>query len=174
MRWATFLCEYDAFVPPLAEGPTVELTGNNLAYKRAALGDMESLGLTGFWKTFFNKELRANGHQLWTDPSLIVRLQKPIPFLEFLRSRYHYGRCFGALRVAKAGRIERWLRALTVPVLPALALFRQARRLWPKRQYRTKFVLTLPLLFLFHTNWALGELLGYLRGSGHSCEQQYY
>lgn len=174
VRWATFLSEYDAFVPPVAAGPVSELTGNNLAYKRAVLGELEGLADAGFWKTFFNKGLRAKGYILWTDPSLGVMVRKPIPFLEFFRSRYHHGRCFGATRSAESSRLERWLRALTVPLLPALGLFRQTRRFWPKARYRREFLLAAPLLFLFHVSWAWGELWGYLRGPGHSSSQLFY
>ncbi len=174
VTWATFLSEYDAFVPPLGAGPAGELTGNNLAYKRQALGDVEALKRAGFWKTSFNKELQANCHQLWADPSLLVRLRKTIPFGEFLRSRYHHGRCFGAMRVAGDRRLERWLRAFSVPLLPALGLFRQARRLWPKSRYRARFVMASPLLLLFHVSWAWGELWGYLRGPGCSCSKLFY
>ena len=174
VTWATFLSEYDAFVPPLGAGPASELTGNNLAYKRQALGDVEALERAGFWKTFLNKGLQANGHQLWADPSLLVRLRKTIPFGEFLRSRYHHGRCFGAMRLAEDRRLERWLRAFSVPLLPALGLFRQARRFWPKRRHRTKFAMALPLLLLFHLSWAWGELWGYLRGPGRSCSRMLY
>ncbi len=171
VRWATFFSEYVAFLPPLAAGVSNELTGNNLAYKRTVLGELEPLRREGFWKTFFNKRLQANGHQLWTDPSLVVRLRKPIPFLEFFRSRYHHGRCYSAMRAAEAPEIERWLRTLTVPLLPALALFRQARCLWPKGRYRRKFLMAAPLLFLFDVSWAWGELWGYLRGPGRSTSQ---
>ncbi len=174
VTWATFLSEYEAFVPPVVAGPAVELTGNNLAYKRQALGDREALANSGFWKSFINKNLRANGHQLWTDPSIAVRLRKPIPFLEFLGSRYHHGRCFAAMRSAETTRLERWLRALTVPMLPALGLFRQTRRFWPKGRYRREFLLAAPLLFLFHVSWAWGELWGYLRGPGRSSSQLFY
>lgn len=172
--WATFLSEYDAFVPPVASGPVSELTGNNLAYKRSALGELESLKRDGFWKTFFNKKLLDSGHQLWADPSLAVSLRKPIPFLEFFRSRYHHGRNFAAIRSAEIPRLERWLRAFTAPLLPALGLFRQTRRFWPKARYRREFLLAAPLLFLFHVSWAWGELWGYLRGPGRSGGQLFY
>jgi GT2 family glycosyltransferase len=174
VNWATYLSEYWAFVPPLEAGAAAELTGNNIAYKRRALGEIDALRRTGFWKTFVNWRLRSEGHQLWTAPSVVVHLRKPIPFAAFFRSRYHHGRCFAAMRVAHAPRLTRWLRALTVPVLPYLALWRQTRSLWPKRRYRAKFLMAVPLLFLFHSNWAWGELWGYLRGPGRSCSQMVF
>ncbi len=174
MRWATYFSEYAGFVPPLREGPSAELTGNNIAYKRRAVEQSETLARTGFWKTFANWQLRATGQALWTAPSLVVTLRKPIPFPEFLHSRYHHGRCFAAMRVAGGRRSARWLRALTAFLLPPVALWRQTRSVWPKRRYRTKFMMTMPLLFLFHVSWAWGELWGYLRGPGRSCEQLFF
>jgi glycosyltransferase involved in cell wall biosynthesis len=170
--WVIYFSEYLAFMLPLEEGPATELTGNNIAYKRQALG--EAVKPTGFWKTFFNRRLQADGHQLWAAPSLLVKLRKAIPLTDFFRSRYHHGRCFAAMRVNDAPYYSRWLRALTVPLLPYLGLWRQMRSLWPKRRHRLKFVKTVPILFLFHCGWAWGELWGYLRGPGQSCGQLYY
>jgi len=174
VRWATYLCEYDAFMPPLEAGPAAELTGNNISYKRVALGEAEELSYTGFWKTFVNWQLRAGGHQLWTDPLLVVKLRKPIPFMEFFRSRYQHGRCFAAMRVSGAPRYIRWLRALTAPLLPYLALWRQARSTWPERRHRVKSLMAAPLVFLLFSSWAWGEMWGYLRGQGGSCARLFY
>jgi glycosyltransferase involved in cell wall biosynthesis len=169
-RWATYLCEYSAFMPPLEEGAAVELTGNNIAYKRQALGNTAALRESGFWKTFFNRQLKTEGQQLWNAPSLVVKLRKPIPVAEFFRSRYHHGRCFAAMRFGR----PRPLRAIGSPLLPFLALWRQARGFWPKHRHRAKFLAALPLLFLFHSSWAWGEFWGYLCGPGRSCNRLFY
>jgi hypothetical protein len=174
VRWATYFAEYAGFVPPLQEGPGAELAGSNIAYKRRALGPSAAWPHTGFWKTFVNRQLQADGHTLWSDPGLLVTLRKPIPFAEFLRSRYHHGRCFAAMRVAGGRRSTRWLRAVTAFLLPVVALWRQTCSIWPKARYRAKFVMSMPLLFLFHANWAWGELWGYLQGPGRSCEQLFF
>lgn len=169
VRWAEYFCEYAAFMPPLKEGAAGELTGNNIVYPRRVLGDGEALAQSGFWKAFANWRLQAQGGELWSAPSLIVTLRKPIPFMEFLRSRYHHGRCHGALRVSEEFRHQRWWRVLTVPAVPSLTLWRQLHSFWPKRRRRATFVMTIPLLLLFHCSWAWGELWGYLRGPGRSC-----
>jgi hypothetical protein len=174
IRWATYFSEYAGFVPPLREGPSAELTGNNIAYKRRALGQGDTLARTGFWKTFVNWQLQADGQALWSAPALVVTLRKPIPFAEFLGSRYHHGRCFAAMRVAGGRGATRWLLALTAPLLPLVALWRQTRSVWPKRRHRAKFMMIMPLLLLFHMSWAWGELWGYLRGPGRSCGQLFF
>jgi glycosyltransferase involved in cell wall biosynthesis len=174
VRWATYFSEYAGFVPPLRHGPSADLAGSNIAYKRRAIGQSASWPHTGFWKTFVNRQLQADGHTLWSAPGLVVTLRKPIPFTEFLCSRYHHGRCFAAMRVAGGRRSTRWLRALSAFLLPLVALWRQTRSVWPKGRYRAKFIMTMPLLLLFHVNWAWGELWGYLRGPGRSCEQLFF
>lgn len=171
VRWATYFCEYAAFMPPLREGPCGELTGNNIAYRRRALENGEALARLGFWKAFVNWRLQAAGHQLWSAPTLVVKLRKPIPFTKFLRSRYHHGRCHGGMRISEAPQYQRWWRVLSVSLVPYLLLGRQLQSFWPKRRHRLKFVMTIPLLLLFHYGWAWGELWGYLRGPGRSCAQ---
>ncbi len=174
VRWATYFCEYAAFMPPLREGPSRELTGNNIAYRRRALENGNALARLGFWKAFVNWRLQATGHQLWSAPSLIVKLRKPIPFLEFLRSRYHHGRCHAAMRLTETLPYQRWWLVLAVPMVPYLLLWRQLKSFWPKRRHRLRFVMTIPLMLLFHYGWAWGELWGYLRGPGRSCAQILY
>jgi hypothetical protein len=159
---------------PLEEGPALELTGNNIVYKRPVLGEVEGLKKVGFWKTFVNWQLKSEGHQLWATPGLVVKLRKDIPFMEFFRSRYHHGRCFAAMRVATAPRWKRGGRALTAPLLPWLYLERQGWSIWRKGRHRKKFLMAAPMLFLFNSNWAWGELWGYLRGPGESCAQLFY
>ena len=173
-QWAAFFSEYIAFMPPVREGPAPDLAGGNIAYKRGALGDPAELAREGFWKPFVNARLKAEGQVLWIAPSLPVGLRKPVPFREFFRSRYHHGRCFGAMRAARATRVETCWRALTAPALPALALWRGARAMWSKGGRRLEFLMSLPLLLLLHGSWAWGELWGYLRGPGRSRGQLFY
>lgn len=171
--WAAFFSEYAAFMPPVREGPTADLAGGNIAYKRDALCDAAELAREGFWKAFVNARLRTEGG-LWITPSLLVGLKKPVPFWEFLRSRYHHGRCFGAMRAARGTTSERCWRVLTAPFLPLLALWREARTVWPKQRCRGEFLASVPLLLILQSVWAWGEVWGYLRGPGRSCRQLFY
>lgn len=173
-RWAAFFSEYAAFMPPVREGRVADLAGGNVAYKRRVLGEAEELAQAGFWKTFVNARLKAEGREFWIAPSLSVGLTKPVPFREFLRSRYHHGRCFAGRRVAGCTRVEACWRALTAPFVPVLALWRAARSVWPKRRRRPEFLMSIPLLLLLHCSWAWGEFCGYLRGPGRSCGQLFY
>lgn len=172
--WATYLNEYGLFTPPVAEGEVNLLPGSNISYKRRALFDGQRPAREEFWKTFVNWEIERTGSPLWLAPGMVVRLWKPVRFWDFFRTRYDHGRCFAAMRAARAGRLERLLRAATAPLLPALLLWRLGCPFWTKRRYRLKFAATAPLQLLLLASWACGEMAGYWRGSGRSCSRLFY
>ncbi len=172
--WAAYINEYGMFMRPLLAGEMEILPGSNISYKRAALFDDDRPKQAEFWKTFANWDAEAAGSALWQSPDVVVHLHKPIPFADFLRTRFAHGRCFAGMRVANAKGGERLLRVLTTPLLPFLFLWRWGRRYWAKKRFRSKFLLTLPLQFILFSNWALGEFIGYLRGPGQTCRQLFY
>jgi glycosyltransferase involved in cell wall biosynthesis len=176
--WAVYLNEYALFAPPVVGGATWILPGCNVSYKRTALFRGERGGEAArypvFWKTFVNWEIEKAGAVLWLDPAIKIALNKPIPFSDFLRTRYHHGRCFAAMRPDTAGSGTRRWRAVSTLGVPLLMLWRWTRGFWPKRRDRWRFVFTLPAQLAFFTVWAWGESCGYLRGGGRSCEQLFY
>ena len=174
LAWATYINEYGMFMLPMTAGTADILPGSNISYKRIALFDGEKARYPEFWKTFVNWEVGQHRSAMWLAPSVIVRLHKPIPFGEFLHTRFHHGRCFAGMRVAHARAGERLLRALTTPLLPIVFVWRWGRRYWAKGRYRAKFILTLPLQLLLFGHWALGEFVGYWRGPGRSCQRVVY
>lgn len=174
LEWAIYINEYGMFLPPMASGTTEILPGSNIAYKRQALfdGDRPRHPLS-FWKTFVNQAVAGDGGSgLYLTASAVVALDKPIPFRDFLRSRYDHGRCFAGMRAGRT--VERALRALTTPVLPVVFLWRWGRRYWPRARYRRMLVATLPLQLLLFANWARGEFMGYVFGPGTSCRKLFY
>ncbi|HYN05834.1 MAG TPA: glycosyltransferase [Vicinamibacterales bacterium] len=172
--WTLYLNEYGLFMPPAEQGETWILPGNNVAYKRAALFDGATPRYPVFWKTFANWEIERGRSPLWLEPTIRVDLNKPIPLTDYLRTRYHHGRCFAGMRVQGASPVVRILRAFSTPLVPAILLWRWTRGFWPKRSDRWRFVLTLPAQLVLFTVWAWGEAWGYLRGSGRTCEQLFY
>lgn len=171
--WTLYFWEYGRFMLPLEIGPAEILPGSNISYKREALGSTDQLRDHGFWKTFVNWMVEEQD-ALWLAPAVVVRLRKPVPFVDFLRTRFDHGRCFAGMRSADASLVERLLRAITAPLLPGLFWWRTFRACWPKRRYRTQFVLTTPAQILLSANWARGEFWGYLCGCGSSCARLFY
>ncbi len=172
--WALYINEYGMFMSPAPEGEMEILPGSNISYKRNVLFDGETPRHSEFWKTFINKNTESAGSALWLAPAIHVGLWKPIPFLDFLLSRYDHGRCFAGMRSQHASVVERFYRAVTAPVLPFVFLYRWGKRYWSRKRRRKEFLLTLPLQFLLFGNWALGEFLGYCFGPGRSCQKLFY
>jgi len=174
LGWAQYINEYGMFMSPAPEGEIEILPGSNLSYKRHVLFDGKTPRYPEFWKTFINWENESAGSALWLSPTIQVQLWKPIPFLDFLRTRLDHGRCFAAMRSQNITRIERFLRAISTPLLPFVFLQRWGRRYWNRKRRRREFLLTLPLQFLLFGQWALGEFTGYCFGSKRSCENLFY
>jgi cellulose synthase/poly-beta-1,6-N-acetylglucosamine synthase-like glycosyltransferase len=172
--WTTYLNEYGLFTPPIAEGPASIVPGSNVSYKRAALFDGGEPRYPVFWKTFANWDIDRSGSPLWLEPGVAVALNKPLAFGDYLRTRFHHGRCFAGMRVQEAGWSTRLWRAATSPALPVVLTWRLARGFWPKRRLRWRFALTIPAHLVLFGVWACGEACGYVFGPGRSCEQLFY
>lgn len=173
-EWALYFNEYGLFMPPVTEGRTWIVAGNNLSYKRAALFDGVHPRYPVFWKTFVNQEIERGGSPLWLAPQVRVALNKPIAFGDFLRTRYHHGRCFAGMRARDARWPTRLGYAAATLVLPGLLLWRWTRGFWPKRRHRLRFAVTLPLQLALFVVWAAGEASGAVCGAGRSCERLSY
>jgi len=172
--WALYLNEYGLFMSPVMRGVTWILPGSNLSYKRVALFDGDTPRYPVFWKTNANWAIEGSGSPLWLEPDVKVELNKPIPFSDFLRTRYHHGRCFAGMRVAGAPGSSRVVRAASSALVPIVLMGRWMSGFWPKRRRRARFVATMPAQFALFTVWAWGEAWGYLRGTGRSCGELFY
>lgn len=169
--WAAFLCEYSAFVLPLEAGVAHDIPGPNVAYKRAALAEMQDLLDDGRWENFLHARLEERGFELYRDPSVLVYHRKFFGLGEFLSQRYHYGRGFAGMRVHDAPLSRKAMFACGSPLLPPVILYRLGKRLFGRKRHRLVFLRALPLLALFTLSWSFGELVGYVAGPGDSLER---
>jgi hypothetical protein len=172
--WVLYFNEYGLFMPPVTEGESALVPGNNVSYKRAALFAGGSPKYPVFWKTFVNEDAATAGLPLWVDPSIVVALNKPIRLADYLRTRYHHGRCYAARRASGRVPVYRVSRAATTPLVPLVLLWRWSRGILAKGRHRPRYLSTLPVQLVLFTCWAWGELWGYLLGDGRSCGRLYY
>jgi glycosyltransferase involved in cell wall biosynthesis len=171
LDWALFCCDYGQFLPPLQAGPTTDLPGNNIIFKRAILGSADSFASAGFWKTFFVHQLAAKGLATLAEPRLAVVYHRHASLAQIIRRRYDHGRCFGAMRAPTMAPLRRAIYALAGPLLPWLLTYRLVQRMRAKPAYWVRFAAVLPRAFLMLLLWSIGEWVGHLAGAGRSCER---
>lgn len=159
---ALHLCEYGAFAPPLPQGPSRELTGANLCYKRADLLACRDLIDQDHWDVMLHARWLAQGRRLWLCGAAIV-FSNTMPLGDTFRQRFHYGWSYAAGRMAGAPRLAAFARAASTPLLPLLLIARMWTWAGPKG-LRGALLRALGWILLFQSAWSAGECAGYLLG----------
>ena len=165
--WAAFFCEYSAVMEPMPRGPVEGLPGMNVSYDSEALAAIDDLLREGRWENWLHPRLQERGFDLWCEPDAVVEHDKDFDLGEFLSQRYHYSRSYAGMRNPELGW-RRALYALGTPLLVPLLYYRMARNVLSRGRDRGRFVLATPLILLYVTVWAFGELVGYVLGGGRS------
>lgn len=166
LDWSTFLCEYSACLPPLPGGSATWLPGNNIGYRREVLARFRHVTAEGKWENRLHDAMRADGVELWCDPTLIVGHKKHFGFLEYLGQRYLYSRSYAGARVQGAPRSRRLLTGAAAFALPPLLLVRTEKAILAKGVPLGRVLLTLPFIGVYLVAWGLGEVVGYWFGPG--------
>jgi hypothetical protein len=168
---AVYLLRYSAYAPPLAAGPVRDIPADNAAYARTALDLVPDLG-DGFWEAELHRRLPPEAGPLVLVHGAAATLIAAPPPLAFLRQRFHHGRHFGAFRVASGADSALGI-VLRAPLVPAVLVWRIARRCVARPGLRLSFLTCLPLLGAFATAWAIGEVVGALRiGQPHEATRE--
>jgi glycosyltransferase involved in cell wall biosynthesis len=165
--WAPFFCEYSAFMEPSPTGAVSDLTGMNVSYDRQALGEIADLLDDGRWESDLHPRLHERGYAFWAAPGAVIEHAKDFGFREFASQRYHYSRSFAGMRNPTLGA-RRALYALATPILVPLLAARVVRNVRSRPGYRATFRRAAPLVLVYTTIWAFGELVGYIFGGGKS------
>jgi hypothetical protein len=167
MDWAFFLAEYGPCMPPLPEGETEAVPGNNAAYCRRLLPlDEQVWGV--MWESFLQKELRRRGLRIFLSKTMLIHHKKSFRLGEMLEQRFLYSRSFAAMRARTMRTAECWRFAIFSLALPPVLLWRIWQCISRKRRNQLEFFKGLPIIFLFVISWALGEMAGYVAGDGGS------
>ena len=169
--WAAFLCEYSHLLPPLPDGPSDWLTGNNTVYRRDLLERYRAVTEQGRWENVLHDRMRNDGVTLFCRPAIRVGHKKHYTVWEYLSQRYLYSRSYAGARVAGTGMGKRLAYGLAALALPPLLFYRTVSRIWGKRLHRAELVKSLPLLGLFVTGWAAGEMVGAWFGPGDALSK---
>lgn len=162
--WGAYFSEYGFFAG--GQGGDVPLvTGANVAYARAVVGDVAEWALGGAWENVCHARLAERGARFAFDPELRVAQVLTYRVGAFCLDRYEHGRDYARTRVReeRVGGVRRLARAASTPLLPGLLAWRVGRGL-SRAEHRSAFPGALPFTLLFLSAWSAGELVGYLRG----------
>ena len=168
--WAAFLTEYAGALPPLLDAGATALPSNNMAYRRELLANLCAVLERGRWESFYYAALAARGVVIACDPAMLVYHRQPFDSWYFLRQRYHSGRAFAGMRGHDFTLAQRIVYALGSIVLPPLLIMRGLRTVVRKRRLVGRYLGCVPLIGVYVTAGAVGEIIGYLFGGGHSLE----
>ena len=169
--WATFLCEYSFFSPPVAEGATRVLPGMNVAYRRDALAAVPPDALSdGFWETTVHQRLLDAGGRFLSRNRMVMFHCKKFSAGLFLRQRFVYSRYYAGLRFPSRELAKRAVAAVASLALPPVLLFRIVRSCLAK-DMRGPLRQALPALLPIVCVWSIGESWGYVRGPGRALAE---
>lgn len=163
--WASFLCEYNEFLPPMSAAANAPIPGMNSSYRRSAIEACGDLFYQGLWETFLHPGLVKAGQELRLEPAVLLEHNKSFGWWEFLTQRYYLARSYAGMRVAGGGRLRRVAYTVASPALYPLLLVRIARRAL-RKGYGPQLVRALPGLLVFLLAWTVGEGVGYAFGEG--------
>lgn len=151
----------------LAYGPDVPLparpSGENAAYRRDRLMEVEDAWAEGFWEAEVHRRLEERGGTWEVAPGAVVEYAGSTRLLAMARQRVAHARRFGAVRAS--GRTDRWARGLATPLVPAVLLVRAGRGLMRRGMAFRPWLGAIPSFLLIAGAWAVGETLG--AWSGH-------
>ena len=169
--WAAFLTDYAGVIGPAVDGPVRQLPSNNVAYRHELLHGLCATLDRGLWESFYYDQLAARGVSLTSAPEMVVHHRRPFDFWYFMAQRYYYSRSFAGMRrqfLTRLGQLEYALGSL---LLPPLLLMRGLRTLAAKRRFVGRYLSCLPLIAMYVTAGAVGEMVGYVAGGGVSLEK---
>ncbi|MBW2242714.1 MAG: glycosyltransferase [Deltaproteobacteria bacterium] len=162
---AAFLCEYAACLAP-PDGPSEWLTGNNVTYQRGLLDRFAAVIAEDGWENRLHDAIRDSGVTLHSHPEISVGHKKHYTFWEYFSQRYLYARSYAAMRAEGKSLPMRLALGGAAFALPPLLLWRTIQSVRSSGQLQGDLLKSLPLLVLFVSSWAFGEVIGAWFGDG--------
>ena len=160
LGWAHYFTRYTAFLPPGRAGYTRHLPGNNALYRRDDLLAFAGEWGDGFWEAELNAVMTRERGPFWYVPEAVVEQRQMRGLFEYASLRYRHGRCYGARCGQGHSAVFFFVAAL---------LFWRGLRAAGRNGVMGRFLTVAPLLVVYYSCWAAGEMVGYLAGPGDSC-----
>jgi hypothetical protein len=162
LNWAVYYCDLGKYQNPIPAGNSSIASTVNNSYKRAALAAIEPVWREVFNETTVNAALMARGEKIILSPEIIVyQYRSQLKFNIALREFFIWGKSYAKTRRMMITSGKRSLYFILTPLLPAVLLFRMARRVISRGRFGAAFVRAFPLTAIMTVSWSLGEMRGY-------------
>jgi hypothetical protein len=165
--WAFFLAEYGPCMPPLADGESRGVPGNNAVYRKDVL-PLSEPAWGRVWESFLQQELLRRNVRMYLHSGMTLYHKKSFRLGEMMSQRFLYSRSFAAMRAQSMTALKRLLYAALSAGLPAVLLWRISTGLIRKGRNLKELIAGFPIIGLFVLSWSSGEMAGYLAGDGNS------
>lgn len=165
VSWAVYFCRYSRYMLPFVQEITNDFAADNASYKRSDLERVKHAMTNGFWEAFVHREMCKQQMSLILTPEIVVYHQDSFTFSGFIGQRFWHGKQFGSTRAASIPFTTRLGLLLLSPLIPFVYLYRITGRVFARKRNINRYILSLPILFLFLLSWSFGEFIGYLRKS---------
>jgi len=169
VSWCDFVIGYGPWIDPNTTGDQLFLPGHNSSYRRDVLLElgsrMEDLLEA---ETVLHMELRDRGRRLVVQPRARSAHTNFGRFDVWLPVMFHCGRVFAATRATRWGWGRRALYAVAFPLIPCVRFVRALRHLQHAESPRPSLARIAPVLALGLAADGVGQLVGYVAGSGTS------
>lgn len=160
--FAEYLCRYAKDMRPFPPHRSLDLPGDNSAYRRSLLVEARDAYADGFWEPVVNRALAERGARLWQTPALVVHQGRSAGWPAFTRQRVRHGEAHGRQRAQRFGTARNALGVLGAPAVPLLLTARILREVDSRGRLGLRTLLALPHVLLFNAAWAVGEARGHL------------
>lgn len=161
--FAEYLCRYAKDMRPFQPHPSVDLPGDNSAYRREVLVQAREMYEDGFWEPVVNRALADRGARLWHTPAPVVYQGRSAGWAAFTRQRLVHGEAHGRQRSERFSPPRNALGVLGAPAVPVLLTARILREMNSRGRLGARTLLALPHILLFNIAWAAGEARGHIR-----------
>lgn len=162
--WALYFCRYSNYMLPFIAREVKDMAGDNAAYKREALEPYYETIKEGFWENRVNAAMVKDGLKILLTPDIVAFHKKSFGIIAFSIQRFLHGYHYGRERLLPLPVIKKLVFILAFPLIPFVHISRIFQRVLQRNRYKTKLILSSPILFLFVLCWSMGELSGYMSG----------
>lgn len=172
--WADILMGYSQWLYPNNGGEMNHLPGHNCSYKRPVLLEYgPDLGRVLEAESVLHWDLISKGYKLYLEPAAKIYHLNFGVMSTFLKVHFYMGRMFAATRCQPWSRMKRLSFAFGSVLIPFVRFYRIVRNYSGSLDLLKSKPQVYPILALGLLVSSIGEMMGYVSGSGNSVQKTF-